>query len=65
VTDLEEAIAELLIHRAWAEAARQFAAGPTGDPETVARTERIIALAEGIYQENVMDAADQCGGKKH
>jgi hypothetical protein len=65
VTDLEKAIAELLEHRAWAEAARRFAAGPNGDPETVARTERIIKVAEGIYRENVLVAADQGGRKSH
>lgn len=65
MTDLEKAIAELLEHRAWAEAARRFAAGPNGDPETVARTERIIKVAEGIYRENVLVAADQGGRKSH
>ena len=63
MTDLEKAIAELLEHRAWAEAARRFAAGPSGDPETVARTERIIKVAEGIYHENVVVAADQAAGR--
>ena len=48
-----------------AEAARRFAVGPSGDPETVARTERIIKLAEGMYQENVLIAADQGGRKSH
>jgi hypothetical protein len=65
VTDLEKAIAELLEHRAWAEAARRFAAGPSGDPETVARAERIIRIAESMYQENVLVAADQGSRKSH
>jgi hypothetical protein len=64
VTDLEEAIAQLLAHRAWAERERRLAAGDE-DAEFIARLDRTIALAERIYREEVMDAAHGEGAKRH
>lgn len=64
MTDLDEAIARLKDHRLWAEAALRFAAG-VRDPKMIADTERVVQLAEEIFQEDVMDAADAEGAKRH